>query len=416
MKRLALVVVALGGCISSNSSVCSNDSICPAGTVCDPHNLCVLPDQLTACDNKQEADACTFSGGSGHCLGGVCLPTTCGDGVVEVGEMCDPTDGSPCSADCTSNLKCGNGVIDVDKGETCDDGNFLDNDGCSSSCIAELAHWVRHALNPGPRSQVGMTFDAARKRVIGFAGFVGVGASGSSDTLEWVGSDWLLSPARTSPPSRSGAGIAYDAERRLTVLFGGFDGVFSMRDTWLWDGYDWRAPEVTGPDPRSNHVLVYDPKRKVTVMYGGYGDEDGDHDDTWEWDGAKWTHVLTPSPPAREAAQAAFDSKHGVIVLTGGHNNGTYYADTWTYDGAWHDVTPSGVSPQIYGGAMAWDPSTQRVVLFGGIKMFTQVATVYTWDGTAWTAGTAMPMGARTGLAATNMGNRVMVFGGVSGP
>jgi cysteine-rich repeat protein len=33
-----------------------------------------------------------------------------------------------------SSSKCGDGVVDPDRGETCDDGNTVDGDGCSSTC------------------------------------------------------------------------------------------------------------------------------------------------------------------------------------------------------------------------------------------------------------------------------------------
>jgi len=33
--------------------------------------------------------------------------------------------------------KCGDGVIDLEEGEACDDGNKLDGDGCNANCIAE---------------------------------------------------------------------------------------------------------------------------------------------------------------------------------------------------------------------------------------------------------------------------------------
>src|SRR5215831_19505989 len=58
----------------------------------------------------------------------------CGNGVVEVGEVCDPP-GPSCSADCKSDLSCGNLI--VDPGEVCDDGNHKDCDGCSHDCKSD---------------------------------------------------------------------------------------------------------------------------------------------------------------------------------------------------------------------------------------------------------------------------------------
>lgn len=66
--------------------------------------------------------------------------TTCGDGILDVGEECDDginnSDVIPdaCRTDCTL-PECGDGVVDL--GEECDDGNLIDGDGCSSMCTFE---------------------------------------------------------------------------------------------------------------------------------------------------------------------------------------------------------------------------------------------------------------------------------------
>ncbi len=71
---------------------------------------------------------------------------TCGDGILESGESCDDgnlTDSDGCSASCqieapptttttTTVPVCGNGTLE--SGEGCDDGNVADGDCCNSSC------------------------------------------------------------------------------------------------------------------------------------------------------------------------------------------------------------------------------------------------------------------------------------------
>ncbi len=62
-----------------------------------------------------------------------CTPTGCGNGVVTEGETCD--DGNTDRGDgCspTCELECGNGVRDG--GEQCDDGNTIPGDGCEADC------------------------------------------------------------------------------------------------------------------------------------------------------------------------------------------------------------------------------------------------------------------------------------------
>ena len=70
----------------------------------------------------------------------------CGDGVVQTehGEVCDDGlnlggDASACSPGCQSTGGvCGDGVVQTDNGEQCDDGNTEDGDGCSSECTIEV--------------------------------------------------------------------------------------------------------------------------------------------------------------------------------------------------------------------------------------------------------------------------------------
>ena len=66
--------------------------------------------------------------------------SVCGDGVKTSSEACD--DGAAkntggygkCKSDCTLGPRCGDGVLQADQGEDCDDGNLVNGDTCSSSC------------------------------------------------------------------------------------------------------------------------------------------------------------------------------------------------------------------------------------------------------------------------------------------
>lgn len=75
-------------------------------------------------------------------------PGACGNGTLESGEACDDNnlvsewppdmaslpDGA-CISDCSIDMKaCGDGTEDTATGEQCDDGNDVDNDGCTSAC------------------------------------------------------------------------------------------------------------------------------------------------------------------------------------------------------------------------------------------------------------------------------------------
>ena len=124
-----------------------------------------------ACDdgNADNTDACVDDGskcvdascGDGYLFAGVeacddgnldgtddctdlCVPAFCGDGRVHAGlEVCDleKNDGgyNGCEPDCQAfGPFCGDGVVDGDYAETCDDGNAMSGDGCDELCHSEL--------------------------------------------------------------------------------------------------------------------------------------------------------------------------------------------------------------------------------------------------------------------------------------
>ncbi len=97
---------------------------------------------VAACANKPSAHECA----SGiicpdplQCAAvqPVCISNLCGNGITDPGETCDDgniINGDGCSADCKSAEACGDNVTNTDAGEVCDDGNTDDGDGCSSDC------------------------------------------------------------------------------------------------------------------------------------------------------------------------------------------------------------------------------------------------------------------------------------------
>ncbi|HEU0030095.1 MAG TPA: DUF4215 domain-containing protein [Kofleriaceae bacterium] len=83
--------------------------------------------------------------GPGHCGDQPPPGPVCGNGMLETGEECDDgntVDGDGCSSTCVCEDNepppgpvCGNGVVET--GEECDDGNTTSGDGCSSTCVCE---------------------------------------------------------------------------------------------------------------------------------------------------------------------------------------------------------------------------------------------------------------------------------------
>jgi cysteine-rich repeat protein len=68
----------------------------------------------------------------------VCVGNTCGDGEVAGNEACDTAgESATCDADCTA-VECGDGAVNTAAAEVCDDGDAVDDDGCSNLCAPSL--------------------------------------------------------------------------------------------------------------------------------------------------------------------------------------------------------------------------------------------------------------------------------------
>jgi cysteine-rich repeat protein len=114
---------------------CGDGQLDP-GEECDDKNL----DNGDGCDSN----CCVVSAGVQACSNGWCPvdhPCHCGDGALELGEECDDGNlsfGDGCNGFCEVETGlCGNQVLD--QGEECDDGNFAQFDGCAPNCLAEFS-------------------------------------------------------------------------------------------------------------------------------------------------------------------------------------------------------------------------------------------------------------------------------------
>ncbi|QRK11816.1 DUF4215 domain-containing protein [Archangium violaceum] len=108
----AVLVLALLSLPLSSACTGSEPEECPSGRVCPEGQKCAA---------QQDT----------------CIATDCGDGTLQAGEACDDgniIDGDGCSRTCMSTESCGNGIVDVAASEVCDDGNTTDGDGCSADC------------------------------------------------------------------------------------------------------------------------------------------------------------------------------------------------------------------------------------------------------------------------------------------
>ena len=115
---------------------------------------------------------------------------------------------------------------------------------------------------------------------------------------------WKQVTPRNSPSARSGHVMAYDEVRQRTVLFGGGhpNTVYSLGDTWEWDGQNWTDVTPLSISPKlRGAAMCYDSARRRIVMFGGVLNNTWSaSSQTWEWDGKRWYLMRSViSPTAR---------------------------------------------------------------------------------------------------------------------
>lgn len=377
-----LGVLAVAGCVGSETQQCTWGRVCPTDKYCEESvGLCLYASQAEVCPSVQDASPlreCTFSDappGSYACQGGLCLRSICGDGKLGPREACDDGNtvgGDKCSADCLSEEGCGNGQLDVLAGEACDDGNLVSHDGCSSGCTDESVYHTLLAASLPERFGAAAAYDPIRQKTVIFSGFTPEPLV-LEDTWEYDGDIYRELFLSFWPWGRQDASLTYLPSRQQVVLFAGWSGNASLDDLWEFNGVVWTAIQTNnGPPARSAHAAAYDPGRDRLVIFGGETGSRVPYDDLWELDGSAWSRItLDATPPARRYGALAYDESLGRLVLFGG-SQGTsawvYLSDTWEYDGsAWTEMTPA-VSPDPrHGHQMGWDPVADRLVLFGGM-------------------------------------------------
>ncbi len=162
-----LAAAAMAGCGGDsadnvNPAVCG-DGIVGGSEVCDDGNALSGDGCAADCSAVESGYSCPKNGGKCSKIDGVSPKNdpVCGDGIVQGDEKCD--DGNTLSGDgCADNCKvietgydcpsgggkcvkksapaivtCGDGFLDSDEGEACDDGNKVSGDGCSDNCQTE---------------------------------------------------------------------------------------------------------------------------------------------------------------------------------------------------------------------------------------------------------------------------------------
>jgi hypothetical protein len=278
---------------------------------------------------------------------------------------------------------------------------------CSGAmmCSNPVPNWRKEnpITDPPASSDLGITYDAARKKIV-MIGYFG----NSVETWTWDGSNWTKERPNTTPPGRDTFAITYDAERKEVVLFSGASGIANfLNDTWIWNGFDWslRTPAMA-PDYRFLHALAYDYDRTQVVMFGG-----NSHNDTWTWNGINWTQPAASTVPSERYNHAlVYDRARKQTVLYGGVFGKN---ETWVWDSTqWNQLSPATSPTRREATRATYDVAQRKVVIFGGVATVILYDT-WTWDGATWKEETpAVSPSTRGYLAYDELHSKVVMFGG----
>jgi hypothetical protein len=198
--------------------------------------------------------------------------------------------------------------------------------------------WTQVATT-GPSARAGMqlAYDERRRVIVGFGGYDQAAGRLLGDTWTWNGTTWTEA-SRSGPTPRTHHTLAHDSARGRVVLFGGnttaapptTDGL--VAETWEWDGAAWSRMDRPGPSRRDHHGMAHDAARRQTLVFGGW--TGGFVGDTWLWDGVRWQAASGPGPSARGGVPSlTYDSHRERVVLFGGWGDSGALADVWEWDG-----------------------------------------------------------------------------------
>jgi hypothetical protein len=274
------------------------------------------------------------------------------------------------------------------------------------------------ATQTKPPTNGAVAYDAARSVVVLVTPGVGQ-LPGGMHTWTWDGHLWSRMAPSVSPTARTGALIAYDESRRVTVLQGG-QARTTLTDTWEWDGSNWsqRTP-AHSPDPGQEPAMAYDPTSHRMLLYQFpqqlwawdgkdwaqlhpahlpgpltatltsdgrrvilFGDSpDGNQMETWGWTGNDWNLLSADHRQRTPMPVAGLNAGSAKVVGYGGGPGD----DTWSWDGSqWTRDHPKH-SPADAVRAMVYVTSLKRLVAFAGTDLG-PITGIYAWNGSDWSA------------------------------
>ncbi|KAF5357318.1 hypothetical protein D9758_005835 [Tetrapyrgos nigripes] len=159
------------------------------------------------------------------------------------------------------------------------------------------------------------------------------------------------------PPLRGGHAMCIDHVNGLIYLFGGWDGVKSLDDFWVYDIKKGRwsrlsratSREHNAPGPRSCHKMVHDSKTGCIYVLGRLGDDEA-QDSGPARSGADAPSTPTPSSSSKPVSSEFY----------------RYHIESAKWTCLNYDAASSNGPPLIFDHQMVMDSEAQMLYVFGG--------------------------------------------------
>jgi hypothetical protein len=320
--------------------------------------------------------------------------------------------------------------------------------------------WTQLAPTGGPpetRAWASAILDPTTNKMIMFSGTHAGSNLNDVWSLSTTGSpQWTqLLPAGTPPSVRLGQSAVYDSTNSRIIMFGGGTAAVGIapcaNDVWVLSNANsvsgtptWTQLSPTGgpPAPRIYHTAVYNQNSNSMIVFGGSDcatPTSQFYNDVWVLSNANglggtpaWTQLsLSGGPPVRLGATAVYDPSSNRMTVFGGYDVAPF-SDVWVLSNAnglggtpaWTQLSPGGaaIPPRDYHSAI-YDPASNRMTVFGGVDVGELLSDVWTLSsangmgGTPfWTQlpSTSIPAREATTTVYDAVGNRMIVFGGIS--
>lgn len=216
----------------------------------------------------------------------------------------------------------------------------------------------------------------------------------NGDVAEWDTQTWATFTSLSPKPGNGRfRNAVYDPKLKKTVMFGGFDEINYLRETWTWNGTAWTklSKDAAAPKPRCLTAMFFDPISQRTLLFGGIGRPTSDdavtrYGDMWAFEGTKWVE-LKPSkiPAARYGPAVGYDPATNSVVMFGGKDaNEIYINEQWEWNGTlWAQTSPASLPSPRMNGSLAVDPSSGKLTMFGGWSGYYHQE-IWTWSAGKW--------------------------------